>query len=76
MSPTEVRQLLDELCVDMGFCLPPLARSQLEQMPPGEADAFARAVFVAENLNPEVADRQLFHQVRDRIADAMRRSGS
>lgn len=25
MKPTEVRGLLDKLCVELGFCLPPLA---------------------------------------------------
>ena len=74
MSPTEVRRLLDELCVHQGFCLPSPAKSRLEQMPPDDADEFARAVFTAEGLNPDSADRHLFRQVRNRIAEAMRRS--
>jgi hypothetical protein len=74
MDPTEVRQLLDELCVDLGFCLPPSAKSQLEQEPPDQAEAFARAVFIAEGLNPDSADLHLFRQVRSRISDAMHRS--
>ncbi len=74
MNPTEVRQLLDDLCVHLGFCLPPLAKSQLEEMPPDDPDAFARAVFTAEGLNPDWVDRHLFRQVRNRIAEAMRRS--
>jgi len=74
MDSIEVRQLLDKLCIDLGFCLPPLAQSQLEQMPPDEAVAFARAVFIAEGMNPDWAGRRLFRQVRDCIADAMHRS--
>lgn len=74
MSPIEIERLLDALCVDMGFCLPPKAKEELVRTPPDEPTAFARAVFIAENLNPDSADRHLFRQVRDRIADAMRRS--
>lgn len=71
MDPIEVRELLNELCADLGFCMPPHARSQLARTTPNESDAFARAVFKAENLDPDLADRRLFLQVRDRIADAM-----
>ena len=74
MDPTELRQLLYELCVDLGFCLPPAAQSQLEKHPPDDADSFARAVFVAEGLNPDHAGRHLYRQVRNRIVDAMNRS--
>jgi hypothetical protein len=42
--------------------------------PPDDADEFARAVFTAEGLNPDSADRHLFRQARNRIAEAMRRS--
>ena len=74
MNPTKVRRLLDELCVREGFCLSLLAKSQLEQAPPDDADELARAVFTAEGLNPDSADRRLFRQVRNHIAEAMRRS--
>jgi len=74
MKPTEVRALLDKLCIELGFCLPPLAKHQLEQAPPDEADEFARAVFTAEGLDPESADLHLFRQVRRYIAEAMTRS--
>jgi hypothetical protein len=74
MDPTEVRQLLYELCVDLGFCLPPAAQSQLENNPPDDAESFTCAVFVAEGLSPDRADRHLFRQVRNRVVDAMNRS--
>jgi len=74
MKPTEVRRLLDMLCMKLGFCLPPSAKQQLEQAPPGDANEFARAVFTAEGMDPDRADLHLFRQVRHYIADAMRRS--
>jgi hypothetical protein len=74
MDSTEIRQLLYELCVDLGFCLPPAEQSQLEKNPPDDADSFARAVFVAEGLNPDHAGRHLYRQVRNRVVDAMNRS--
>ena len=74
MKPIEVRALLDKLCVELGFCLPPLAKHQLEQAPPDDASEFARAVFTAEGLDPESADLHLFRQVRRYIAEAMSRS--
>jgi hypothetical protein len=75
MNPTEVRRLLDELCIDMGFCsLPSHVERQLEQAPPVNADEFARAVFTAEGLDSDLADRHTFRQVRNHIAEAMRRS--
>ena len=74
MTSTEIQQLLDDLCVQNGFCLPRPAQNQLIEAPPDDADAFARAVFTAEGVNPDYADRNVFRVVRDRIAEAMRRS--
>ncbi len=66
--------MLEKLCVELGFCLSPLVRDQLAKAPPDDANEFARAVFTAEGLNPDAADRHLFRQVRDYIADAKRQS--
>lgn len=74
MKPTEVRVLLDKLCIELGFCLPPLIKHQLEQTPPDDANEFARVVFTAEGMDPDSADLHLFRQVRRYIAEAMRRS--
>ena len=74
MNPTEVQQLLDDLCVENGFCVSRLAQNRLKESPPQDVDSFARAIFTAEGLNPEYAGRQLFRLVRHRIAEAIRRS--
>ena len=64
--PPNVELLLDELCVDLGFCLPPDARVRLQDTPPRDVDAFTDAVFVAEGLDPR-GDHRLRRQVQERI---------
>jgi hypothetical protein len=64
--PPNVAWLLDELCVDLGFCLPPDARGRLQDSPPRDVDAFTNAVFVAEGLDPRL-DTRLRRQVRERV---------
>ncbi len=65
--PPKVESLLDELCVDLGFCLPPDERVRLQDSPPHDVDAFTDAVFVAEGLDPR-GDKTLRRQVRERAA--------
>lgn len=65
--PPNVASLLHELCVDLGFCLPPEARVRLQGAPPRDVDAFTDAVFVAEGLDPRL-DTRLRRQVRERVA--------
>ena len=72
LAPGDVERLLDALCADLGFCLRHAERSRLVERPPDDAATFANEVFLAEGLNPELADRHLYRQVRDRIAEAMR----
>jgi hypothetical protein len=52
LSASEVEWLLDTLCVDLGFCLPPAARKILIEHPPTGPDDFTDAVFVAEGSIP------------------------
>lgn len=61
-----IRELLHELCVDLGFCLPPHEQQRLQEAPPADADSFADAVFAAEGMSPG-HHTQLWHQVRERI---------
>jgi hypothetical protein len=64
----DVARLLDDLCSDLGFCLPPEDRERLLTSPPATVDAFTDAVFIAEGMDPEFADRDLWRQVRSRVA--------
>ena len=66
-SPTEL--LLDRLCTDLGFCLPPAEHARLVESPPTSVRAFTDAVFLAEGLDPQLADKRLWRQVRDRVAE-------
>ncbi len=52
LSETEVKLLLYELCVRLGFCLPQEAQRQLEHNPPIEVEAFADAVYASEGADP------------------------
>jgi hypothetical protein len=65
--------LLSDLCITLGFCLPPHVRKQLTYDAPVGVDEFTRAVFVAEGLNPS-ADRKLFSRAAGLVAKAYRQS--
>ncbi|MFJ2952093.1 hypothetical protein ACIO8H_31430 [Streptomyces sp. NPDC087226] len=67
---TEVRRLLYELCVELGFCLPDHERRRLEDAPPPDADRFTDAVFAAEGMDPGPHTR-LRQQVRDTVSRHM-----
>jgi hypothetical protein len=71
MIPSEVSSLLYELCVDLGFCLPPEEQSRLRSQPPTTIDAFTDAVFRAEGMDPLVHP-QLRKQVRHCVAKHFR----
>jgi hypothetical protein len=61
---TIVRRLLSELCDDLGFCLAPADRTRQQEQVPPSVDSFTDAVFLAEGLDPRLADKQLWRAVR------------
>lgn len=65
---SDVALLLYELCVNLGFCLPPDERARLEGSPPAGIDAFTDAVLVAEGLDPQLVDRHVRREVRACVA--------
>jgi hypothetical protein len=67
-----VQRLLDELCVRLGFCLPPDAQERLVRDPPADATAFTDAVLAAEGLDPSLAPRALYRQVRSLVRETLR----
>lgn len=73
-SEPEIHKLLWDLCVQLGFCLPPEEERRLKDEPPKDVRAFTDAVFRAEGLDPLTADRRLYRQVRDLVAAAFNRS--
>ena len=54
MSSQQFEQLLSELCVDLGFCLPPDVQARLMADAPSDPDEFTDAVVRAEGLDPGV----------------------
>ena len=75
LSEPQAHRLLDDLCIKLGFCLPPPDQSKLKRDPPRNVGAFTDAVFLAEGLDVELVDRHLYRQVRDMVAAAFARSG-
>ena len=76
LSFTEAAWLLNEICVQVGFCLPPKKREKLESNPPGDIDSFSRAVCVAEGLNPDLLERQIYRRVWHIVATAFEKAAS
>lgn len=74
LNEKEVGDLLNRLCVRLGSCLLPDDLVRLRDDPPGEVLAFTDAVFAAGGLDPTTADRHLYRQVRDMIADAFQQA--
>jgi len=68
LTKSQVISLLKRLCTDLGFCLDADVAETLEANPPRTIDAFTRAVFNAEGLDPALADRSLYDQVRSAVA--------
>ena len=71
LTPVQVGKLLDRLCVDLGFCLPPDDYMRLAENPPGDVRSFVDAVFTSEGMKPEMADRHLYRQVTNVVREAL-----
>lgn len=70
LNSAEVESLLSKLCIDLGFCLPPEDEEHLRENPPSDVDTFTDAVFLAEGLDPQHADRHLYRRVREVVWEA------
>jgi hypothetical protein len=70
LTQHQVTSLLQILCIDLGFCVPANAAERLESNPPRTVEAFTDALFRAEGLDPALADRRLYDQVRRVVAGA------
>ena len=69
LNEEEVEMLLHNLCVKLGFCLPPPLMKRLIHSPPTSAKRFAEVVFEAEGLDPN-SSKELYEQVLAYIARA------
>ena len=66
-SPTEL--LLDCLCGELGFCLAATQYDRLVASPPASVREFTEAAFLAEGLDPQLVDTQLWRQALDRVTE-------
>ena len=68
MSSRQIELLLEELCIDLGFCLPPDVQAQLIHEPPADVDEFTDAVIRAEGLDPYTGiPTHLRRDIRQRV---------
>jgi hypothetical protein len=65
--------LLYDLCVRLGYCLPPESWDALMSQPPLDVDAFAKAVFLAEGI--PVPGRQAWRDVQGLVEQHFRDQG-
>jgi hypothetical protein len=72
VKPPKIEVLLSELCVELGFCLPPQEITRLQKNPPRDIESFTKAVFEAEGMDAG-ANRQLLRQVQERVAAHFRK---
>jgi hypothetical protein len=75
LEPEEVRALLSQLCVKLGFYLPHYEIERFAASPPGDSDDFTEAVLVAEGYGVATSD-PLFDQVREIVAQSFIRHQS
>ncbi|MBO2445965.1 hypothetical protein J4573_02585 [Actinomadura barringtoniae] len=69
LSYDDVAYLLRDLCIDLGFCLPPEDQARLCASPPADIDSFTDAVFQAEGMDP-LLHKKLRRRVRETVAKA------
>jgi hypothetical protein len=69
---SDVQRLLNELCIKLGFCLPPEENRRLRESPPGKVDSFTDAVFEAEGMG-DMSYTDLRRQVREIVDKHMSR---
>ncbi|AZZ91825.1 hypothetical protein EUZ85_14235 [Hahella sp. KA22] len=62
----EIKNLLGKLCVDLGFCLPPIEQDRIASLGVWRADEFAKDVISSEGLNPEY-EKKWLREIRNRF---------
>jgi hypothetical protein len=65
----DTERLLDNLCVQLGFCLDPDDRKVLIESPPSTVDSFADEVIKREGLDPLTFDSGIRRKVKDVVAE-------
>lgn len=63
-----IELLLEELCSELGFCLPEEARARLATAPVEDVEAFTDAVFAAEGMDSVLVEKRLRREVYDCVS--------
>ena len=66
-----ILRLHSSLCADLGFELSQATLAALVQDHPQDVEQLTQAIFRAEALDPDLADRHFYRQVRDKIRQAI-----
>ena len=74
-APGSVDALLHELCVDLGFCLPPDANARIKDNPPDTIDSFVDAVLIGEGMDPHGGPKRVRKAIEERVAKYFKESG-
>ncbi len=61
LSPNAVEKLLNDLCIDLGYCLPPKAYEKIVNNPPTDPKSFSKIVMDLEGAGTN--DRIMFQSV-------------
>lgn len=64
MKETPIEKLLNDLCVDLGFCLPIEIQEQIKVKDFESPDEFARHILEAEGLDSDL-EIQFRREIRD-----------
>lgn len=63
-------RLWNELCVRLGFCFPEEQYARIIENLPSDLTNVVNEIFKAEAMNPELADRHIWRQVRELLLKA------
>ncbi len=74
LTQDAVKVLLDKLCIQYGFCLPPASYDVLVEQPPQDPLSFTNALYMAEGLDPATADLHLYRKIQRVVTEAFQAS--
>jgi len=76
LTESQVETLLHVVCVKLGLCLTPDTYDRLVTDALGDIESLTDAIFVAEGMSPQTANRNLYGQVRACVEQAFLQANS
>jgi hypothetical protein len=74
MTETQTQQLLDKLCVELGFCLPPSLQRRIVENPPKDTKRFTDVVIKGEGMDATLIDKHLYESMHSMVEAAFSQS--